>query len=56
MFESSKGKEGELFSFDDYISRIAPEQKEIYYLVAPSMQAAMSSPYMETFKKHDNNH
>ena len=53
MFESSKGKEGELFSFDDYISRIAPEQKEIYYLVAPSRQAAMSSPYMETFKKHD---
>jgi hypothetical protein len=30
----------------------APEQKHIYYLVAPSREAALQSPYYETFKKH----
>lgn len=52
MFETSTGKSGDLTSFDDYISRCTPEQKNIYYLVAPTREAAMQSPYFETFKKH----
>ena len=36
LFESSSLNEGELTSFDDYIGRSTPEEKEIYYLVAPN--------------------
>ena len=39
-------------SLDDYISRCPPEQKHIYYLIAPSREAALQSPYYETFRKH----
>jgi len=53
LFESSKRDSGEVISFDDYISNMKPEQKHIYYLVAPNREAALSSPYYETFKAHD---
>jgi len=52
LFESSGQDVGILTSLDDYISRCTPEQKNIYYLVAPSREAALQSPYYETFKKH----
>ena len=52
MYESSVKPQGELITFDDYVSRCAPGQKEIYYLVAPNRDAALRSPYYETFKKH----
>lgn len=32
---------------------IGYQQKEIFYHVAPSREAAMQSPYMETFTKHN---
>ena len=53
LFETSSEQEGMLTSLDEYIARSAPEQKEIYYLVAPSRAAALKSPYYETFKKHN---
>eukprot|EP01038_Epipyxis_sp_PR26KG_P005772 gene5772-7969_t len=53
LFESSIKKEGELISLDDYISRCGPEQKKIYFLMAPNRESAFASPYYETFKKHD---
>lgn len=52
LFESSAQDAGTLVSLDDYISRCPPEQKHIYYLVAPSRDAALQSPYYETFRKH----
>lgn len=48
-FETSKGMAGELVSFDEYVSRCPPEQKDIYYLFAPSRELALQSPYMEAF-------
>ena len=42
-----------LTSLDDYVGRCEPEQKEIYYLVAPSREAALMSPYYEQFKSSD---
>jgi HSP90 family molecular chaperone len=36
LFESSSLNEGELTSFDEYIARSTPDEKEIYYLVAPN--------------------
>ncbi len=53
LFESSASPSGDVVSLDDYISRCSPEQKSIYYLVAPSRESALQSPYYETFKKHN---
>ena len=50
-FETSKTMNGELSSLEDYLSRCTPEQKEIYYLCAPSRELAMESPYLEAFEK-----
>mmetsp|Transcript_9796 Transcript_9796/g.19287 ORF Transcript_9796/g.19287 Transcript_9796/m.19287 type:complete len:782 (-) Transcript_9796:138-2483(-) len=50
-FETSKGMAGELVSLDEYVSRCPPEQKDIYYLYAPSRELALQSPYMEGFAK-----
>lgn len=52
LFESSTKDDGVLTSLDDYISRCAPEQKQIYYLIAPTREAALSSPYYEIFQRH----
>ncbi len=50
-FESSRSDAGELVSLDDYIGRMGPEQgDEIYWLLAPSRDSALSSAYMEAFK------
>lgn len=52
-FETSKGMNGEMASLDEYVSRCPPEQKDIYYLYAPSRELALQSPYMEVFTKHN---
>ena len=52
LFETSSKPDGELISLDDYISRCTPEQKQIYYLVAPNRDAALNSPYYETFSRN----
>jgi TNF receptor-associated protein 1 len=52
LFESSTLSESTLTSLDDYISRCPPEQKQIYYLVAPTRESALGSPYYEIFQKH----
>lgn len=53
MFETSVGTEGEVITLDHYIARCSPEQKNIYYLIAPDRKSAYASPYYETFKKHN---
>eukprot|EP00560_Eucampia_antarctica_P007511 CAMPEP_0197828500 /NCGR_PEP_ID=MMETSP1437-20131217/5049_1 /TAXON_ID=49252 ORGANISM="Eucampia antarctica, Strain CCMP1452" /NCGR_SAMPLE_ID=MMETSP1437 /ASSEMBLY_ACC=CAM_ASM_001096 /LENGTH=709 /DNA_ID=CAMNT_0043429723 /DNA_START=260 /DNA_END=2390 /DNA_ORIENTATION=+ len=50
-FESSKTMNGEISSLDEYVSRCTPEQKEVYYLCAPSRELALQSPYLEAFEK-----
>jgi molecular chaperone HtpG len=37
-------------SFDDYVARMKEGQEHIYYLLAPSLTAAKSSPHLETFR------
>ena len=37
-------------SLRDYVSRMKEGQQEIYYLLAPSLAAAKSSPHLETFR------
>lgn len=50
-FETSKNMSTDLISLDEYVSRMQPEQKDIFYLVAPTRDAALNSPYLEAFEK-----
>jgi len=50
-FETSKTLNGEISSFEEYVSRCTPEQKDIYYLCAPTRDLAIESPYLEAFEK-----
>lgn len=38
-------------SLEDYVQRMKPEQKKIYYIVADSFNAAKNSPHLEIFRK-----
>ena len=49
--ETSQLEAGKTTSFDDYISRMKEDQKEIYYIVTQKRDLAIGSPYMEHFKK-----
>lgn len=53
MFETSQTAEGDVCTLDEYIARCPPEQKNIYYMMAPDRKGAFASPYYETFKAHD---
>mmetsp|Transcript_5012 Transcript_5012/g.7039 ORF Transcript_5012/g.7039 Transcript_5012/m.7039 type:complete len:756 (-) Transcript_5012:63-2330(-) len=48
--DSSACEKGALTTFDQYISRMDPEQKEIFYLCVPSRELGLNSPYYEAFK------
>lgn len=53
LFESTKSDDSSsqgLVSLEEYIANCPPEQKSIFYCLAPNRQAAMSSPYLEVFK------
>jgi TNF receptor-associated protein 1 len=50
LFESTKSNDG-LISLEEYIANSPPEQKSIFYCLAPNRQAAMASPYLEVFKE-----
>lgn len=39
-------------SLDDYVKRMKPEQKKIYYITADTFNAAKSSPHLEIFRKN----
>ncbi len=39
-------------SLKDYVARMKPGQERIYYIIADSIEAARSSPYIEQLKAH----
>ena len=43
----------QVVSLEDYVSRMKPNQKKIYYITAETLAAAQSSPHLEIFKKND---
>lgn len=51
-FHSTNSDEDALTSFADYVSRMAEDQKAIYYVSADSLSAAKASPHIEALKKH----
>jgi len=52
-FESNTTPDGTLVSFDEYIDNMGADQKDVYYLIAPSRAVAMTSPYLEAFEGTD---
>ncbi|MCD6038749.1 MAG: htpG [Gammaproteobacteria bacterium] len=40
-------------SFEEYIGRMKPEQKKIYYMTAETFNAAKASPHLEIFRKNN---
>lgn len=49
-FESSKLDAGKFTSFDEYITRVDKDQKEIFFAIVPSRSLLEASPYYEPFK------
>lgn len=49
-YESSAAEAGKQISLADYVKRMQPEQKEIYFLIAANREMAETSPYYEVFK------
>ncbi len=49
-FESSAQDKGTKTSLTDYVGRMGEEQKEIYFVFAPTRETAESSPYYEGFR------
>ena len=49
-FETNKNTTRDLVSLDAYVGNLRTEQDEIYYLTAPSREAAAMSPYLEAFE------
>lgn len=49
-YETSMKPEEESLSLDDYIKNMDSDQRNIFYLCAPSRQLAESSPYFEAVK------
>jgi molecular chaperone HtpG len=49
-FESSFTEKGKQTSLADYVSRMKPDQKEIFYILAPNRESAEASPYFEGLK------
>ncbi|HET97763.1 MAG TPA: molecular chaperone HtpG [Desulfurivibrio alkaliphilus] len=52
-FESSKTEAGKLTSLEEYCQRLAPEQKDIYYISGPNREAIENGPYIEAFRQRE---
>ncbi|MBP8625913.1 MAG: molecular chaperone HtpG [Syntrophorhabdaceae bacterium] len=51
LFNSTKAEDGQLRTLGDYVNDMKDDQKEIYYITAPSLEEALMSPYLEAFKE-----
>ena len=51
LYESSKTKPGEYVSLKEYVDRMLPDQKEIYFITGDSRATLENSPHLEIFKK-----
>ena len=48
-FASTAQSEGQTVTLTDYVARMKPEQKAIYYVTADTLAAARNSPHLEGF-------
>ncbi len=52
LWPSAKTEAGQLVSLADYVKNMAPGQSDIYYLCAPKVETARTSPQLEQALKH----
>ena len=52
LYPSAKTAAGQLVSLADYVKGMAPGQTDIYYLCAPKVETARTSPQLEQALKH----
>lgn len=52
-FETTKTQAGQLIGLDEYINRMKPNQKDIYYLLGENRAAVEKNPKLEYFRKND---
>jgi molecular chaperone HtpG len=50
LFQSTKTEAGKYTTLADYLSRMPPEQKDVYYLIGENRGAVESSPLLEAYK------
>lgn len=50
-YAGTNGSASDLTSLDQYLHRAKPDQKEIWYVAAPSAEAAKVNPHMERFRR-----
>ena len=52
LWPSAKTEAGKLVSLEEYVKGMSPGQKDIYYLCAPKVETARTSPALEQALKH----
>jgi len=52
-FETSSLPRGEMTSLKEYVSRMKPDQREIYYISGPHLDIVEKNPNLEYFKKNN---
>ena len=52
LYPSAKTEAGKLVSLADYVKAMAPGQNDIYYLCAPKVETARTSPQLEQALRH----
>ena len=52
LWPSAKTEAGKLVSLEEYVKGMAPGQNDIYYLCAPKVETARTSPALEQALKH----
>lgn len=51
MFHSSKTEKDGYITLEEYISRMYPDQKDIFFITGKDLESVENSPYIEIFKK-----
>ena len=51
MASTHTDQDSQTVTFADYVARMKPEQKNIYFITAETFSAAKSSPHLEIFRK-----
>ncbi|XP_077224176.1 uncharacterized protein LOC143857602 [Tasmannia lanceolata] len=49
----SSHSEEELFSLDEYVERMKPDQKDIYYIASDNLKSARNTPFLERLLEKD---
>ena len=52
LYPSAKTEQGKLVSLEEYVKGMAPGQNDIYFLCAPKVETARTSPQLEQALKH----